>query len=122
MILNYGTELVGINCHEKLGSTSIKILEEHFDMNRYEEDESYDEISDYNERFNVAMNEVEKFCKLDYDVKMEKYLKSFDNILHNQKIYLEIFEGIKDLLPHPKDRGQPTMEDWFNYYVKDEII
>jgi len=85
-------------------------------------DESYDEISDYNERFNVAMNEVEKFCKLDYDVKMEKYLKSFDNILHNQKIYLEIFEGIKDLLPHPKGRGHPTMEDWFNYYVKDEII
>jgi len=59
-------------------------------------DESYDEISDYNERFNAAMNEVEKFCKLDYDVKMEKYLKSFDNILHNQKIYLQIYEGIND--------------------------
>ena len=79
-------------------------------------DESYDEISDYNERFNAAMNEVEKFCKLDYDVKMEKYLKSFDNILHNQKIYLEIYEGI-NIFPHIKGKGHPIMKDWFNYYM-----
>ena len=37
MIFNYGTELVGINCHEKLGSTSIKLLSEQ-GLKKYEED------------------------------------------------------------------------------------
>ena len=37
MILNYGTELVGINCHEKLGSTSIKMTLE-YGLKKYEED------------------------------------------------------------------------------------
>jgi hypothetical protein len=34
------------------------------------------------------MNEIEKFCQLSYDEKKEKYIKSFDNILHNQKVLL----------------------------------
>ena len=51
-------------------------------------DESYDDISDNNERFLFVMNEIEKFCQLSYDEKKEKYIKSFDNILHNQKVLL----------------------------------
>ena len=37
MILNYGTELVGINCHEKLGSTTIKMTSD-YGLKKYEED------------------------------------------------------------------------------------
>ena len=37
MIFNYGTELVGINCHEKLGSTSIKMTTD-YGLKKYEED------------------------------------------------------------------------------------
>ena len=51
-------------------------------------DESYDEIENDNERMTMVIDEIEKFCKLDYDTKMDKYLKSFDNILHNQEVYL----------------------------------
>jgi len=51
-------------------------------------DESYDDIADNTKRFLFVMNEIEKFCQLSYDEKKEKYIKSFDNILHNQKVLL----------------------------------
>jgi hypothetical protein len=52
-------------------------------------DESYDDIENNNVRLLAAVDEIEKFSKLDYNIKMEKYLKSFDNILHNQSIFLK---------------------------------
>jgi len=53
-------------------------------------DESYDEIEDDKERMTMVVDEIEKFCKLDYDTKMDKYLKSFDNILHNQNLFFVV--------------------------------
>jgi hypothetical protein len=37
-MINYGTDLVGINAHEKLGSTSIKILGTNYDKKKYKDD------------------------------------------------------------------------------------
>ena len=52
-------------------------------------DESYDNIENSDARLLAVVDEIEKFSKLDYNIKMEKYLKSFDNILHNQSIFLK---------------------------------
>jgi hypothetical protein len=72
------------------GNTGVLryLKREGFKTSPYMFDESYDDISDNNERFLFVMNEIEKFCQLSYDEKKEKYIKSFDNILHNQKVLL----------------------------------
>jgi len=65
------------------------LREEGFKTSSYMFDESYDNIEDDDERILFVMDEIERFSKLDYDTKMSKYLKSFDNILHNQEIFLK---------------------------------
>ena len=52
-------------------------------------DESYDEIEDNVERFNHIINQVEELCNKGYDYVRDLYLESFDNVLHNQQVFMD---------------------------------
>ena len=64
MILNYGTELVGINCHEKLGSTSIKVASENGTLKKYEEEVTRSHYR--NKKYVVIVRDVLKRWKSGY--------------------------------------------------------
>ena len=61
IILNYGTELLGINCKEKLGSTSVKILKQ----NGF--NQSLENPKDYpNKKYVIIVRDVRKRWKSGY--------------------------------------------------------
>ena len=61
IILNYGTELLGINCKEKLGSTSVKIL------NQNGFNQSLENPKDYpNKKYVIIVRDVRKRWKSGY--------------------------------------------------------
>ena len=64
MIFNYGTELVGINCHEKLGSTSIKVASENNALKKYEEEVTRSHYR--NKKYVVIVRDVLKRWKSGY--------------------------------------------------------
>lgn len=51
-------------------------------------DESYDEISDVNERAEKVFSEIEKVCNLPLTVLENKYIDALDIVKHNQQILL----------------------------------
>tara|TARA_B100000073_G_C23693227_1_gene557302 strand:- start:374 stop:1204 length:831 start_codon:yes stop_codon:yes gene_type:complete len=63
MIFNYGTELVGINCHEKLGSTTIKLAAEQ-GLKKYEEEESREYYK--NKKYVIVVRDILKRWKSGY--------------------------------------------------------
>ena len=71
---------------EHLDDLGRVILNGLSDCSRFEQ---YDEIKNNKDRLLAVVDEIEKFCRLDYNTKMDKYLKSFDNILHNQNLFFK---------------------------------
>tara|TARA_B100001113_G_C21086624_1_gene612411 strand:- start:438 stop:1268 length:831 start_codon:yes stop_codon:yes gene_type:complete len=110
VILNYGTELVGINCHEKLGSTSIKILEEHFDMNRYEEDESREYYK--NKKYVIVVRDIMERWKSGYlQDMMSAFIDDLDgwkthNVASSNSLFWDIL-STKEL-----ESFNPNSEPW----------
>jgi hypothetical protein len=51
-------------------------------------DESYDSIENDWDRYEAVMSLVETLCKMDYNELKSKYEKSFEVILHNQRVFL----------------------------------
>jgi hypothetical protein len=51
-------------------------------------DESYDNIENDWDRYEAVMSLVETLCKMDYIELKSKYEKSFEVILHNQRVFL----------------------------------
>jgi len=59
-------------------------------------DERYDKIINNEERMDEIVRQVKNFSKLNHHDKSDKYLNSFDNIIHNQNLFLEKYKKMDD--------------------------
>lgn len=105
-MINYGTDLVGINAHEKLGSTSIKIMGTNYDKKEYKDDIRENKTK----KFVIVIRDTFSRWKSGY---LEDMKPAFRDNRHN----LKLFQQHDVYHPNPKFLSQLQKEeiDSFSY-------